>query len=117
MRAIKFRAWDKENKSMTHCWDIKHIPQTVIAYLGHDSPIELMQFTGLLDKNGKEIYEGDIIEYDQQWWSSGDGKLKEVVTFNSDASYAHFSAGDWTVEPEEVEIIGNIYENPELIKD
>ncbi len=82
---------------------------------------ELMQFTGLLDKNGKEIYEGDILRH------YGGG------TTNGKPSYRDFSFGfenisgsgeydDWTgygysfeEDPAKCEAIGNIYENPELL--
>lgn len=74
----------------------------------------LMQYTGLKDKNGKEIYEGDILKVD---WK--DNRYKSVIGMvewdNENAAY-RFAAGS----PSEVswshEIIGNIYENPELLK-
>lgn len=115
-REIKFRLWDSD-------LGMEYSPK--FGGMGNDLNNQLknalgilMQYTGLKDKNGKEIYEGDIIQYEQQWWDIGMhniGMHKEVVSWNSDSSYAHFAAGDWSVEPEEVEIIGNIYENPELL--
>lgn len=72
----------------------------------------LQQFTGLLDKNGKEIYEGDIVEYKKRWSST--------VVFE-DGMFRHKDNGDkisWgalILIHRECEIIGNIYESPELL--
>ena len=84
------------------------------------SDLELMQFTGLLDKNGKEIYEGDIVKDSEE----------KLLTIEWDAHHVAFVASDrwmeWLrgygnsgnpYEARQCEIIGNIYENPELIKD
>lgn len=132
MREIKFRAWDTEKKEWLFGYEYpslggfsmfgevmmmgeyaellsNYFPQRI-------KDIELMQYTGLKDKNGKEIYEGDVIEYEDQWWSrDGDNNREEVKWNDENASYAHFAAGDWTVGPDEVEVIGNMYENPELL--
>ena len=85
---------------------------------------ELMQFTGLLDKNGKEIYEGDIVEYENGFGEKKDvdGKpMKFEVRWDKDN--ACFFANEiflsnYMIEENDnrLEIIGNIYENPELLK-
>ena len=83
-------------------------PKYIFAWVDEGQPVELMQFTGLLDKNGKEIYEGDILKYR--------GKLSfndppfVVEWQNDDARWTEFYPSN------NFEVIGNIYENPELLK-
>lgn len=81
----------------------------------------LGQYTGLKDKNGKEIYEGDIIEC----WSEG-SKARGVVQQRMDGLWFMYPAWQdakmWMLMPDDdgnttVEIIGNIHDNPELIRD
>lgn len=120
MREIKFRAWDKNSEEM----NITVSGLTGIDNPNNDDPLkyvcgnknvidwkdcELMQYTGLKDKNGKEIYEGDILKfntvggnemiYDVRWKGTG-FKPTRLSEHNQ----------------QEIEIIGNIYENKELIK-
>lgn len=132
MREIKFRAWDMENKIMRFS-GIEE-PLTMGEIIPLNSYI-LMQYTGLKDKNGKEIYEGDILEFTDKWeWYrssygikmnfAGQSELKELqekyaaepmhrreVKFDPLEGYG-LSKGDLE---DYFEIIGNIYENPELL--
>lgn len=113
MREIKFRAWDKKANHMV-CWE--DISRTNILGMlvnnnnRDDSRGILMQFTGLLDKQGVEIYEGDILkDYDQDYIgvvSFQDGAF--IVTWENEFC----NAFEWSGE----EVIGNIYENPELLQ-
>lgn len=79
--------------------------------------ISLMQFTGLLDKNGKEIYEGDIV---QNYAVKADGSIKidEIVNthvVSIPSCYQSIWFGEMGESYEGIEIIGNIYENPDLL--
>jgi len=79
----------------------------------------LMQFTGLLDRNGKEIYEGDIIKYFQPYANKWDTHI--VLWDDKFAGFGMFEFNnEWCKESDwlkikEIEIIGNIYENSELL--
>lgn len=128
MRDIKFRAWDNENEYMitskqgvfTALQYYMNITRQDDGYYndgGLLSPIKgkysLMQYTGLKDKNGKEIYEGDILkgtfygfmapEYDFVFSVYWDEKEKGFM-----ANY---------FEPSECEVIGNIYDNKDLLEE
>lgn len=117
MREIKFRAWDRKTQTMIYDWVvIKPISPTtpdLTASTKHSSPPwyigSVMQYTGLKDKNSKEIYEGDIVQ-------PGGWDVKWVVGF-MDGSFtiATSPMGEFHTE-DEVEVIGNIYENPELLE-
>lgn len=106
MRVIKFRAWSSATEKISD-WDFIHSVGNLhkLITLKH---IEVMQFTGLTDKNGKEIYEGDII-------STPKGICQ--VTFELGCFYAitvsRYRLGGWVADC--IEVIGNIHEHPELI--
>ena len=95
-RTIKFRQWHPGYKNT-----VKPHMEEPIDWLPADRFGEWMQFTGLLDRNGKEIYEGDIVK-------PPNGKAKQVIW-----DYTYFE--ELNRHCKDVEIIGNIYENPELL--
>lgn len=109
MRTIKFRAWDKLlNKIIPIEWDY----YTGDAFATPER-LEIMQFTGLIDKNGKEVYEADIIEMDDREYGEGRPNNLRVVDFEDGS----FTTNTWSKSDiqEWCEVIGNIYSNPELL--
>lgn len=121
MREIKFRAWHKDEKFMspiTKLWWDEQIIETIGEMEGernirHFDEVELMQFTGVKDKNGQEIYEGDIVK--NYHYESGVIKYKEGAFFV--CSWRCFSLiFDGSHSPEKLKVIGNIYDAPELLE-
>lgn len=120
-REIKFRAWDKEGKKMLEMSVSTnyqpHFLQDLKSFGGgfrelFDPDLELMQFTGLKDKNGKEIYEGDIVK-DFDW----EERLCEVAFNGWSWRLKNIQSGWWKDWSSDLEVIGNIYENPELLEE
>lgn len=113
MRPIKFRAWIEDR----FVYDDGHLGYffgqiDVFALVG-GKPI-LEQFTGLLDKSGKEIYEGDILRIRDKWSEPVMDKVNVKVFFQEGAFWVNGSLlADCCVYSE---VIGNIHENPELLK-
>jgi len=110
MREIKFRAWIKEEKDLLswedlqaeEFWDALH-KKTKLEYI-------LMQYTGLKDKNGKEIYEGDILKKITSHYATPPS-YEEFIT----VSWCPKISG-WNIRKTNLkQIIGNIYENSELL--
>jgi hypothetical protein len=140
MREIKFRAWDKNKGKMFSAEEVRDSKGDLLAVGLHGLPIvidrdsfrddeiigwnidhyiTLMQFTGLVDKHGKEIYEGDIIQRVNikvpllVRWNQKEARFdvaKDPDNFNATVI--------WYTQliEEEYEVIGNIYENPELMR-
>ena len=139
MRTIKFRIWNKFLEKMSEpkklCIDAELNAFYIDKPPHHD--FELMQFTGLYDKNGKEIYEGDIVN----WGMHHNNSIEHfhryaVVEINPDIQFRIifyinskngtkketdnfiFRFGQFAYQEtnKHLEVIGNIYENPELLK-
>lgn len=128
MREYKFRAWDNENNQMLDVQELNfedcfyggemQIKTTMYKDYFDYREMPLMQYTGLHDKNGKEIYEGDIlqIDVDKAWvmWNDKYGYFQLVPIgdyyFDSDVI-------GQALEYTKPEVIGNIYENMELLNE
>lgn len=120
MREIKFRAWDKQLRRMCD------LDETNTFAIFGDEYFEVMQFTGLKDKNGKEIYESDIVRFQHHkpsvcvwsgwgWgWEVNTPKGKRV--YESGVGQFKQDEFDADYRLNNAEIIGNIYSNPELKK-
>jgi len=122
IRNIKFRAWTKEQKQMVEVVELNFYQATMASIYGDYASgerewdlkdfenVELMQYVGLKDKNGTEIYEGDVIvwEYNEI--------PQEVKWDNSIGGYSTKRYHLWRAI-NKMEVIGNIYENPELLQE
>ena len=118
MREIKFRAWDKENKVMINAIFVglgKVYGMTKTFKPSKElEDVILMQYTGLKDKNGKEIYEGDVVKGE---WDVVEEIYVSDVQFYGGAFRVHKTGLplEYGYMRRECEVIGNIYENPELL--
>ena len=119
-REIKFRAWDNEKKFMFNIGKINFERTYVTRKGGYDliyyfTQLELMQYTGLKDCKGNEIYEGDIVEER----NISDGEHTRRVVFNRGCFWTEGNDGNGNLLyiPLRIKVIGNIYENKELIKE
>ena len=134
-RPIKFRAWDDKEKKWLLGYELPNLGgfnidgETVLLgewsrvldmFLFHEEgrshdDLKIMQFTGLLDKNGKEIYEGDIVKNDFNSVTLP-SPMKVVSLWDLFTRFGIYREmyGNFP-KAERLEIIGNIYETPELL--
>ena len=119
MRGIKFRAWDRFSGVMVFRHDgwsdeVDVLNEVWNALEGFE--YEVMQYTGLKDANGVEIYEGDIV-YHKDTRGFNDLAVGVVEWCSSHAQWRHSRYSEEYLSGDRLEVIGNIYENPELIDD
>lgn len=134
MREIKFRVWNKVTREMLDVvamtlYPIDHLVDNILVYkqphvydeylhIHFLDEIEPMQYTGLKDKNGKEIYEGDIVKIIK----GNEVIFGKVVYIPEEASYCVQAKGYETFPIGllnaffDIEVVGNIYQNPELLE-
>lgn len=143
MREIKFRAWDKKTKKMRavnsivfhyeeECFDFDNsrFPKVVNLW-GKDiiedkaivlhreiKDVELMQYTGLKDKNGKEIYEGDIVKCNYNYYGDKGTYIGKVIFREDTCMFLITDTKSTNYEwwNEDKVVIGNIFDNPELLE-
>ena len=127
MREIKFRVWDKHEKKML---DNANVRLMVLGYLEDetctggayaDNLYEFMQYTGLKDKNGKEIYEGDLILLMERWYCAVEYDVEnarfilngEYVKNEDEVTHSSFAP----YYQRDIVVIGNKFDNPELYRE
>jgi len=123
-REIKFRVWDKDTREMEVVGAIDWDANDEVIMTEPDQFI-LMQYTGLKDKNGVEIYEGDIVKYydsTTMWLKSSVYDVGGAFAVKTDEN--PILLNDFTRQYEydghsiaELEVIGNVYEHPTLLKE
>lgn len=132
-REIKFRVFDKNENDIVR-WDWELLNDGIIdlyhLFFAKDENLIIQQFTGLLDKNGKEIYEGDVISYREHRKYLQSSFIGKVVWLNSHCGFGYIFVNNENViktypfnSVDEIEndflnhteVIGNIYEDSELI--
>lgn len=135
MRELKFRAWDEANKVMfghgfNDCFEFQRTTDGYGYWIGYNNlqrveeTIWVMQYIGLEDKNRKDVYEGDVVRYNtgEIWFVEWDAKQAGFIYRNrqilDEAGRKKSSGIGYGQLPgsHEVEVIGNIYEHPELLK-
>jgi uncharacterized phage protein (TIGR01671 family) len=142
MRTIKFRAWDDGKKEWLLGYEYPNLggfsidgecvlmgewANVCTSFMFENDnrkrdDLKLMQFTGLLDKNSKEIYEGDIITYKRSIgnWTGQYMTTTHTIVFSKEVFAFVMEYGNQYIKLRkhwgyEYEVIGNIYENPELL--
>ena len=131
MREIKFRAWDETIRTMIPVTDLNLESKYLIGKIGNRfvsakfDEVKLLEYHGSKDSHGKDVCEGDILE---AVFELLDGEMKTVrdigVVMKKDYAFqvktfeGHYEPlHEWAQLSVELKVIGNIYENPELLKE
>lgn len=125
-REIKFRVWDVDAEEMVPVINLLLTPEVQVNRGGSFYQYPVMQFTGLMDRKWKEVYEGDIVKIEvvnlvPHYGVERNEFIREVVYVPEIAAYHPFNDGLSPIEYGEgmgtfIEVIGNIYENPALLE-
>jgi uncharacterized phage protein (TIGR01671 family) len=143
MKEIKFRAWDRVNGQMVEVMSLTRAVQTPFTLVRYYDDgvlkkiteavltvnLDFIQYTGLKDKNEVEIYDGSILMDPSWWWGprfvylnqgecgpcEGDSVMSYILAKNIENPQKEATHNIWNGR--EVEVIGNIYENPELLSE
>ncbi len=131
MKEIKFRAWNKIASFMMDWKDFIGYEKDQISIVGNDYRVFnddefiIMEYTGLKDKNGKEIHEGDItavFNFEDSFFRVKvvyqNGAFGYINIFDEFIPFASNNFSQWTDDKsKEIEVVGNIYENSDLLKE
>lgn len=111
-REIKFRAWTGSEMVQSHLFLVDFLDGAILNTKADDYEPDwvLMQFTGLHDVNGKEIYEGDIIQNEK-----GDRAIVDYHSFSCQFRPRSYYGGGVDFYYQKNEVVGNYYEHPELL--
>ncbi|MFD0673940.1 YopX family protein [Cohnella sp. GCM10027633] len=118
MREIKFRAWDTMLEKMLDFKQLEHSGMNLFALCDGSKLVHLMQYTGLKDRNGVEIYEGDIVKREWVEINPGSDDFIGVVKYVEGSFCLEdiedpYSGDTLSIEIGTNEVIGNIYESKE----
>lgn len=131
MRTIKFRAWDRKIKKFRETWQDSYLEiidggvyEIIGGYANQDTEmnkldVEITQYTGINDSNGREIYEGDIVKLDEDFAKAqGYSSTISEVVWDEDGALFDTPKIQYALSKHNSKyftVIGNIYETPQLI--